>query len=688
MPRLPQPGGDQGSWGHLLNDFLAVEHDTEGRLKIRTEGIFVRTTTDQTIAGVKTFTSSPIVPTPTSNTQAANKSYVDSVATSGAPDASSSTKGLVQLTGDLGGTAASPTVPQLSSKANDNQVVHLAGAETITGNKNFTGTLQHNGTAVATASDISSKANDNQVVHLTGAETVAGVKTFTSSPVVPTPTSNTQAANKAYVDSAASAGAPDATSSTKGLVQLTGDLGGTAASPTVPGLASKADDSLVVHLSGSETITGNKNFTGTLQQNGSAVVTTGDSRLTNTRTPSDASVTVAKLNTTNSGSDGNVLSYDSGSLTWITPPTGGSGSPGSTAAAAILVASKDMPQEIKDAADYVCDGTNDQVEINSAIAAATGQGGRGKVQLTGGVFIISGSILMRTGVWLAGSGVLTELRASSLSAATGSGSEVAIIKLNDVNVHVAYVSDLWLNGNFASGGTGSGICFVSATSGDDQTGYPNTDPDPDCNIRNLLITGFTNGSARHGIHMKTDMRGTIIHNLQMRGFSGHGIYMESSPDSHISNVHIGGAADAGYMISGGNVKLTNCKAFYCNNWGFNITSGRGSLTGCESQDNVNGVRLASANIAVAGLVIDTSQTTSLEVAANHLTITGLMCLNRGNGRYTTTASGVVFTGTPSNVTIIGGVNTSDITTAVSGTYTAATNFIRLSTTGALTSHGT
>jgi len=36
---------------------------------------------------------------------------------------------------------------------------------------------------------------------------------------------------------------PDATGSVKGKVQLTGDLGGTAASPTVPGLAAKADAS-------------------------------------------------------------------------------------------------------------------------------------------------------------------------------------------------------------------------------------------------------------------------------------------------------------------------------------------------------------------------------------------------------------------------------------------------------------
>lgn len=38
----------------------------------------VKTSEAQSISGVKTFTSSPIIPTPTSNTQAANKSYVDS----------------------------------------------------------------------------------------------------------------------------------------------------------------------------------------------------------------------------------------------------------------------------------------------------------------------------------------------------------------------------------------------------------------------------------------------------------------------------------------------------------------------------------------------------------------------------------------------------------------------------------
>lgn len=33
MARLPQPGGDEGNWGTVLNDFLSVEHNANGTLK-------------------------------------------------------------------------------------------------------------------------------------------------------------------------------------------------------------------------------------------------------------------------------------------------------------------------------------------------------------------------------------------------------------------------------------------------------------------------------------------------------------------------------------------------------------------------------------------------------------------------------------------------------------------------------
>ncbi len=49
-------------------------------------------------------------------------------------------------------------------------------------------------------SELATKANDSAVVHLSGAETISGAKTFAAAPSVPAPTSTGQVANKAYVD--------------------------------------------------------------------------------------------------------------------------------------------------------------------------------------------------------------------------------------------------------------------------------------------------------------------------------------------------------------------------------------------------------------------------------------------------------------------------------------------------------
>lgn len=124
MARLPIPGGDDDTWGQVLNDYLTVSHDSDGTLKgsavtsagAASDSAVVHNTGAETIAGTKTFSASPIVPSPSLGSQAANKTYVDSVVGGGAPDATTSSKGVVQLAGDLAGTAASPTVPGLAGK--------------------------------------------------------------------------------------------------------------------------------------------------------------------------------------------------------------------------------------------------------------------------------------------------------------------------------------------------------------------------------------------------------------------------------------------------------------------------------------------------------------------------------------------------------------------------------------------
>lgn len=88
MARLPTPGADNGTWGNILNDFLQVAHNSDGTLmdtgviaNKASDSAVVHNTGNETVAGIKTFSSSPIVPTPSSGTQAANKTYVDSLVT-------------------------------------------------------------------------------------------------------------------------------------------------------------------------------------------------------------------------------------------------------------------------------------------------------------------------------------------------------------------------------------------------------------------------------------------------------------------------------------------------------------------------------------------------------------------------------------------------------------------------------
>jgi len=57
------------------------------------------------------------------------------------------------------------------------------------------------------------------------------------------PTSATDAANKAYVDSVVASGVSDASTSLKGKIKLAGDLAGTADEPTVPALTNKVEGS-------------------------------------------------------------------------------------------------------------------------------------------------------------------------------------------------------------------------------------------------------------------------------------------------------------------------------------------------------------------------------------------------------------------------------------------------------------
>ena len=216
----------------LINEELTI---LEGKVSALESGkaddsAVVKLTGAQTVQGVKTFTSSPIVPTPTANNEAATKKYVDdntpeytaglglSISNDVIGIEQNYADNLVKKTGNqqtINSLIVFNTMPRApGTPTNDSDVANKYYVDTVAGGGGGGGTSYTAGTglqlvgtefsldsATQTAvSAVSGKADDNAVVKLAGAQTVAGVKTFSDSPIVPTPTTDYQVATKKYVD--------------------------------------------------------------------------------------------------------------------------------------------------------------------------------------------------------------------------------------------------------------------------------------------------------------------------------------------------------------------------------------------------------------------------------------------------------------------------------------------------------
>ena len=122
------------------------------------------------------------------------------------PDGATNTEVIVPESGEL---ATKEYVDDNAVNLTENQIVdgiktfssNIAG--NITGNSGTATKLQTarkiNGVLFDGSANIT--VSDSSAVNLTENQTVAGTKTFSSSPIVPTPTTAFQAANKDYVDS-------------------------------------------------------------------------------------------------------------------------------------------------------------------------------------------------------------------------------------------------------------------------------------------------------------------------------------------------------------------------------------------------------------------------------------------------------------------------------------------------------
>jgi hypothetical protein len=244
MTQLPVPGGDSGTWGNILNDFLSVSHNNDGSLQssaITSAGGYVKpsggipetdlassaqtslslanssiqlggdiggTAVAPTIAKLQGTTVNAATPATNQVLSYVGGEWVPATASSSTVnDATSSAPGIIQLTGDLGNSATNPQVVS----------THLASPLPL--NQGGTGSATQN------------------FVDLSSVQNIGGSKTFTSNLSMNAQKITNLANGTAASDAAAFGQIPTAgTSSTNftvGNATVGGDLSGALPTPTV-----------------------------------------------------------------------------------------------------------------------------------------------------------------------------------------------------------------------------------------------------------------------------------------------------------------------------------------------------------------------------------------------------------------------------------------------------------------------
>jgi hypothetical protein len=247
-------------------------------------------------------------------------------------NATTSTPGIVQLSGDLGGTSTSATAPTLSSTTNVNSIIStnttVAGAAQKTNNLSdlSSASTARTNLGLGTAATISSTAGGDLSGTLPS-PTIAKLQGTTLSAPSGGATSYLNATGAWTTPSGTSAS--NATSSSPGLVQLDGDLSGTATSPTVAkvnGITVTGTPSAnqVLTASGSTAASWSTPAAGA----GNATTSTpGIVQLAGDLSGTATSPTVAKVNgitlPSSAPSSGNVLTATGATTTsWSTPAAG------------------------------------------------------------------------------------------------------------------------------------------------------------------------------------------------------------------------------------------------------------------------------------------------------------------------------------------------------------------------------
>ncbi|HRF28156.1 MAG TPA: carbohydrate binding domain-containing protein [Candidatus Saccharibacteria bacterium] len=244
-----------------------------------------------------------------------------------------------------------------------------------------------------------------------------------------------------------------------------------------------------------------------------------------------------------------------------------------------IVAASNSSQAMKDAADYVADGTADESEINSALTAAAG----GQVYLAEGTYVAAATISIPNNTILAGAGRGTVIELGNLDSTenliensdttTGTGVVIRDLKLDgrsDLNTAGTQYG-IYLNGM----GSGSGSSAIGGAT-----------------ISNISATRFRNDAV-----YLTASSNNKVTSSTFRANTGAGLSLNSSSSYNVINdSQSQGNSAEGFLISGSNHNTFSGNNSQSNStYGFNFQSGsaRNTVSGNSISENPSaGIRMS------------------------------------------------------------------------------------------------
>jgi parallel beta-helix repeat protein len=254
--------------------------------------------------------------------------------------------------------------------------------------------------------------------------------------------------------------------------------------------------------------------------------------------------------------------------------------------ATYIIAADDASAESKAHADAVCDGTDDQAEINAGITAVGLTGG--VLMLTEGTFNITAAIAMAAGVHV-----------------IGRGRGHTIIKVDPT--------------------TSTDFSIVTFGSGDHES-----------SLQSLKIDGnATNITQNHRGVEVTSSNHVLLKDLQVVSVdrvssAGEGIYINNSSDVDVERVEVQVNIGApGFTVTGTStrVRFTNCLADTCGTHGFYINASYNIIDGCVARlCTSNGLLLAGDYNRVSNCELSENEASGLSfdsadgnlIANNHI----------------------------------------------------------------------